>query len=212
VNTSGDSDDTTAGQPMAGALIKRWRQARGLTQRQLATASGVSLGTLRDLEQGRTIRPHWKLVAQLAPEQGQYPDPDPDTGSGTGSARVRIALLGPLTAWRGETRIALGSVRQRAVLALLALHLGVGLHRDAIIDVLWGDRPPSSAVPQVQGYICQLRRLLGAGCPGAGRHPSESSRRGAGLVKTDGASYRLHAREEELDLAGGRAARRSPTR
>jgi DNA-binding SARP family transcriptional activator len=32
--------------------------------------------------------------------------------------------------------------------------------RDVIIDVLWGDRPPRSAVAEVQAYASRLRRLL----------------------------------------------------
>jgi transcriptional regulator with XRE-family HTH domain len=100
VNASHDSHDTTAGRPAAGSLIKRWRQARGLTQRELAAAAGVSLGTLRDLEQSRTTAPHSKLVAELTAQLGfaarQYPGPVP--GSGPGGAWIRIDLLGPLAA------------------------------------------------------------------------------------------------------------------
>jgi DNA-binding XRE family transcriptional regulator len=37
-----------------GALIRGRRRAAGLTQQQLAEAAAVSIGALRDLEQGRT--------------------------------------------------------------------------------------------------------------------------------------------------------------
>ena len=44
------------GQPSAklGVLIEERRRAAGLTQRALAERSGVSVGAIRDLEQGRT--------------------------------------------------------------------------------------------------------------------------------------------------------------
>jgi transcriptional regulator with XRE-family HTH domain len=49
-----------------GSLLKRYRQARGVTQRELAAAAGLSIGTLRDLEQGRTRFPRWGMVEGLA--------------------------------------------------------------------------------------------------------------------------------------------------
>jgi transcriptional regulator with XRE-family HTH domain len=38
----------------------------GLTQRELADAAGMSIGALRDLEQGRTRCPRWGAVAAFA--------------------------------------------------------------------------------------------------------------------------------------------------
>src|SRR5580692_7634796 len=80
-------------------------------------------------------------------------------------AKVRIGVLGPLAAWRSGVPVTLGPPLQRAVLGLLALHPGTGLSRSAIIDVLWRDDPPATAVPMVQSYISRLRRLLGPVCP-----------------------------------------------
>jgi len=72
---------------------------------------------------------------------------------------------------------------QRAVLGLLALHSGTGLSRSAIIDALWPDDPPATAVPMVQSYISRLRSLLGPVCPMTGRN-----------------GYRLEVAACELDL------------
>jgi DNA-binding SARP family transcriptional activator len=110
-----------------------------------------------------------------------------------GDPGVQIDVLGPLAAWRQGARVALGSVRQRAVLGLLALHHGIGLHRDAIVDALWGEQPPASAVAEVQGYLSRIRRLLGVGRAQAGT-----------LIVTVGASYRLEADADQLDLAAFR--------
>jgi transcriptional regulator with XRE-family HTH domain len=48
-----------------GLLIKNMRVACGLTQRELAESAAVSIGTLRDIEQGRTRSPGWQVVGNL---------------------------------------------------------------------------------------------------------------------------------------------------
>lgn len=40
-----------------GGVLGRFRQAANLTQHELAALAGLSLGAVRDLEQGRTRRP-----------------------------------------------------------------------------------------------------------------------------------------------------------
>ena len=70
-------------------------------------------------------------------------------------------LLGPLEAWRGDTRADLGAPKQRAVLALLLLHRGQVVSTDRIVDELWGERPPRSAAKSVQVYVSGLRKALG---------------------------------------------------
>src|SRR5581483_3866075 len=98
-----------------------------------------------------------------------------------------IGILGPLTARRSAAPLALGSARQRAVLGLLALHAGTVAHRETIIDTLWGERPPPSALAEVQSYVSRLRRILGDGS--------------ADLITTEGGScYRLNAGPRQLDV------------
>jgi DNA-binding SARP family transcriptional activator/DNA-binding XRE family transcriptional regulator len=187
-------------------LVKLHRTARMLTQRQLAAAAGVGLGTLRDLEQGRHTSAHWRTVRRVVlaldidPGQraamlrpGQPTGPVPTTGPvpPTGPGQLaRIQILGPLAAWRGSTAVPLGSMRQRAVLGLLALHRGAGLHRDAIIDAVWGGHPPASALTQLHGYVSRLRKLLAG--PGGGQPE---------LIARAGPRYRLQAGGGQLDVA-----------
>jgi DNA-binding SARP family transcriptional activator/DNA-binding XRE family transcriptional regulator len=133
------------------ALVRERRVSAGLTQRELATAAGVSVGALRDLEQGRTRCPRWAAVAAITAALGT------ERPAGT---RVRIGALGPLTALRDGCAVRLGPSRQRAVLGLLALHWPSGVSRDVIVDMLWGERPPRSAAAEVHGYVSRLRRLL----------------------------------------------------
>src|SRR2546430_15339180 len=49
-----------------GSLVRIRRRAAGLTQQELADLAQVSLGTVRDLEQGRTHRPRRDSMTRLA--------------------------------------------------------------------------------------------------------------------------------------------------
>jgi DNA-binding SARP family transcriptional activator len=190
-----------------GTLIRLHRQTAGLTQRQLAAAAQMSIGVVRDLEQGLTGRPRAATVRRLAAAlglDGRATDdllaavpaaarPGPPARSLDPGDRygLRISVLGPLTATRDGVFIPLGPELQRAVLGLLALQPNTAVHRDVLIDALWGDRPPDTAVAMIQSYISRLRRLL-APAHGGGRA-------GQSLI-TSGTSYRLCLAADELDL------------
>jgi transcriptional regulator with XRE-family HTH domain len=49
-----------------GAFLRSHREAAGLTQQELARQAGISLVALRDLEQGRTVRPRRQSLLKLA--------------------------------------------------------------------------------------------------------------------------------------------------
>jgi DNA-binding SARP family transcriptional activator len=76
---------------------------------------------------------------------------------------VEFRLLGTLEVRDGETPLALGRPKQRALLALLLLNANRVVARDRLIDELWGEEPPLKAVKAVQTYVSQLRRLLPPG-------------------------------------------------
>jgi transcriptional regulator with XRE-family HTH domain len=156
-----------------------------MTQEKLAATARISVGSLRDLEQGRTRASRWETLEGLATVLGLGEAERAElilalqTGRvGDTAARrkrlrvpppasrhppmVRIDVFGVLAVSRDEVALQLGSARQRTVLGLLAVHAGADVHRDTIIDVLWGERPPSSAVNKVQGYVSRLRRMLGS--------------------------------------------------
>lgn len=192
-----------------GTLIKRYRENLRMTQHELSAAAGTSVGALRDLEQGRTRSPRWGTLEELAaalsldPEQraeltrAWRDDDSPRTPRRPAPEErphgVRINVLGPLTVSRDGRRLVLGSVRQRAVLGLMALQASTSVHRNSIIDLLWGERPPSSAVAEVHGYISRLRRMLGDGPVRTGQ---------AELVTTaGGCCYCLNTSPGHLDLA-----------
>jgi DNA-binding SARP family transcriptional activator/tetratricopeptide (TPR) repeat protein/DNA-binding XRE family transcriptional regulator len=178
-------------------FLRSHREAAGLTQEALARRAGISLGALRDLEQGRTARPRGqsllKLAAALRLEGAERQEfisadlsPGPKAGPGISP---RLEVLGSLTAWRDGAPLALGPPAQRAVLGLLALHTGTRLQRDAIVDALWGEDPPTTSVAMIHAYISRIRLLLGDGQSADG-----------GLVAWDGAGYRLGPGDLLLDL------------
>jgi YVTN family beta-propeller protein len=76
---------------------------------------------------------------------------------------LEFRILGPLEVLDDGRRIALGGPRQRAVLAVLLLHRGDVVSVDRLIDLVWSDRPPATAVKTLQVYVSHLRRALGDG-------------------------------------------------
>lgn len=185
-----------------GSVLRERRLAAGLTQRELAEAGQTSVAAIRDLEQGRTHRPRAGLADRLVralrldPYQaadliraGRAPSwrpASPDAATG-----LRLRVLGPLAAWRDGAPLGLGGPRQRAVLALLATHHGLGINREAIIDAVWADRPPATAVSLVQAYVSRLRRVL---------DPGRSPRSADSLLTCGYGRYILHPSPEQLDL------------
>jgi DNA-binding SARP family transcriptional activator/DNA-binding XRE family transcriptional regulator len=181
---------------LLGLLIKQHRETHRITQRELAAKAGVSLGALRDLEQGRTSCPRWAMVEDVAGalrlSQGERSElarswrtGQDREASGDGRTRaargIRIQVLGPIAAWRDGELVALGPARQRAVLGLLAVHQGASVRRNVIIDALWPAGQPG-ATAHLQAYISRLRRALGirngSACHGE-------------LITRSGATYRL---------------------
>jgi predicted ATPase/DNA-binding SARP family transcriptional activator len=113
-----------------------------------------------------------------------------------GSTEFR--LLGPLEVAVDGQRADIGGAKQRALLAELLLRANDAVARDALVDAVWGDDPPVSAVGSLQVYVHGLRKALGAD-----------------RIETDGGAYRIRVAAGELDvdrfrgsIAEARAARR----
>jgi DNA-binding SARP family transcriptional activator len=97
--------------------------------------------------------------------------------------RTEYRLLGPLeVVHRGEA-LATGGQRRRALLARLLLDANRTVSVDALVDALWGERVPSTAVKMVHIYVSQLRKVL----------PSEA-------LETRPPGYRLQVAPEAVDL------------
>ncbi len=172
-----DGGCETAG--TAGVLVRRWRAAAGLTQQELAMRAGVSVGAVRDLEQGRVTRPQSRVLERLAGalglDSGQRADLAAAAAGMTGRSRrpgagLWLRVLGTAGCWHGGVPVLLGPARQRAVLAFLAMHPNTDVGREALIDALWPGGPPGSAVAVIQSHVARLRKVLDGGLPGrAGR-------------------------------------------
>ena len=72
-----------------------------------------------------------------------------------------VRLFGELEAVRDGTAVPVRGTKQRALLALLALHRGEPVSADRLIDVLWGDGQAANPANALQAQIGQLRRVLG---------------------------------------------------
>ena len=76
---------------------------------------------------------------------------------------MEFRVLGPLEVRAGDGPLPLGGAKQRALLALLVLNANRVVARERLIDALWGEAPPESAVKGIQLYVWQLRKLLPEG-------------------------------------------------
>lgn len=77
------------------------------------------------------------------------------------AAKLSIRLSEGASVTRKGRAVAVGGPRQRAVLALLAARPRNAVSIDALIDGVWGERPPDSAVKTVRAYLSRLRSVLG---------------------------------------------------
>jgi DNA-binding SARP family transcriptional activator/tetratricopeptide (TPR) repeat protein len=76
---------------------------------------------------------------------------------------VRFGLLGPLTVLDDAgASVELGGRQPRLVLAALLVADGRAVSVEALIDAVWGERPPATATGTLQSYVSRLRRVLGA--------------------------------------------------
>src|SRR5690242_19434125 len=75
---------------------------------------------------------------------------------------MEVRLLGPLEVVDGDRRLPVARGRESALLTLLALHAGVPLTTERIVEELWEGRPPEQAAKNVQVHVSRLRRVLGA--------------------------------------------------
>lgn len=103
---------------------------------------------------------------------------------------VAFRLLGPVSAVDAAGRaLALGSSRQRALLAALLVREHVPVSVAQLIDLLWDARPPPTAATMVHAAVAGLRKLLEPG------RRSDNAR----LLVTRGGGYALHVVPDRVD-------------
>ena len=74
---------------------------------------------------------------------------------------MQVRLLGPVDVVADGVQRPVRGLRRKAVLAALALHGDEVVGSSRLIDIVWGDAPPSTAVTTLQNHISYLRQLLG---------------------------------------------------
>ena len=75
---------------------------------------------------------------------------------------MEYRVLGSLEVVDGDRPVPLGGEKQRALLALLVLNANRVVSRERLIDDLWGDDPPETAITTLQVYVSRLRKVLGS--------------------------------------------------
>lgn len=200
-----------------GQVLRERRLRAGLSQLHLASKAGISVGVVRDLEQGVTTRLQAKSAERLAAVLGVAPG---DLAGSTAATRpasgcavrqgdgtgLQIRVLGPLQAWLAGREIPLGPPRQQAVLGLLAATLGGIVRRETITDALWGTEAPPTSTAMIQTYVSRLRTILGLGRDGLRHHFQSGYQLAAGAAQVDLASFSRLARHARTALDLGQAA------
>lgn len=93
-----------------------------------------------------------------------------------------VRILGPVSATVGGHEVSLGSPKQRAVFAALAMSSGQVVSTDRLVDELWGDDAPESALSTLQVYVSRLRKSLVDDVPGSDGARPQIVRRAPGYV------------------------------
>ncbi|MFC3737828.1 AfsR/SARP family transcriptional regulator [Paractinoplanes deccanensis] len=100
-------------------------------------------------------------------------------------------MLGSIQVHRGPVPIDPGPGKQRAVLAVLALHVGHAVSIDALLGAVWDGTQPASARQLVHTYVARLRRLLEPDLPPRGR---------TNIISSGPGGYRLLTGRELVDV------------
>ncbi|MGC4109795.1 MAG: BTAD domain-containing putative transcriptional regulator [Nocardioides sp.] len=104
---------------------------------------------------------------------------------------LRFALYGGPRVTRDGVELDLGPPQRRALLTLLMLAGGGAVSMELIVETLWEDDPPDTAVNVVHRHVGQLRRVL---------EPSLTNRQPGSYVGAAGTGYRLTVSPDRLDL------------
>jgi DNA-binding SARP family transcriptional activator len=103
------------------------------------------------------------------------------------NAGLEFGLLGPMQVRAAGEDLDVGGVKQRALLALLLMHLNEPVSTDRLVDSLWGEAPPPTAAKMVHLFVSRLRKRLDATVDG-------------GPIRTTPVGYVLRAESSSLDV------------
>ena len=100
---------------------------------------------------------------------------------------MEFRILGPLQVLDGRREVALGSPKERALLAVLLLHAGAVVSRERLIEELWGEAPPPTAAKALNVHVSKLRKALACN--------------GHDVIATRPPGYALEVEPAQLDAA-----------
>jgi DNA-binding SARP family transcriptional activator len=104
---------------------------------------------------------------------------------------VEFRVLGPLDARADDEPLALGGVKQRALLAILLLNANEVVSSDRLIDELWGAETPKNAAKSLQVLVSQLRKVL---------EPARKRGESGQVLVTRAPGYILELEPDQFDL------------
>ncbi|GAA0242660.1 hypothetical protein GCM10009539_30120 [Cryptosporangium japonicum] len=116
------------------------------------------------------------------------------------TAVLRLQILGPLRIWRNGVELDVGPPQQAYLLALLLSRDGRPISTDDLIDLIWDQDAPASALNVIHKYVGALRRLL---------EPALPARETGSYLMRQGNGYLFAARPGTLDLTSFRALTRA---
>jgi DNA-binding SARP family transcriptional activator len=96
---------------------------------------------------------------------------------------LQFRILGPLEVANDNGLVDLGGEQQRSLLAVLLLRVNEVVSSESLLDALWNDHPPRTAMASLQNRVSRLRKLLGAD-----------------VLETRPPGYRLRVSPEQLDV------------
>jgi len=130
-------------------------------------------------------------------------NPRTDDGDVTTLQQVELGVLGPLQVRQYGLPVAIPGAKPRAILIMLGLNHGSVVAADTLVELLWGDDPPRTAIKALQTHVSSLRRTLGDGfvlTEGTGWTLNPAT-------ETDAGRYRVAAKLGRDAMAAGDASK-----
>lgn len=104
-----------------------------------------------------------------------------------------LRLFGTIEAGDGSAApTSVSAPRLRMVVAILAAHLGDRVTTNRLLDAMWGDTPPKSAMSALQVYMSKVRRLF---------EPDLIAGVDSAFLRSDTGAYILDLPPEAVDLS-----------
>ncbi|MFG1996401.1 ATP-binding protein [Actinoplanes sp. NPDC048988] len=104
---------------------------------------------------------------------------------------LRVQILGPMRVWRGPDEIDVGPRQRAYLLALLVARVGRPVGSGELVDMIWGEDAPVTALNVIHKYVGGVRRVL---------QPTLAARASGSYLLRRGNGYVFMADAGTLDL------------